>query len=251
VFSGPAIATFVHVRDASLYVSRCTISPLPVETVYQGELFPPVYYASAFWNDDGNSVIRFYRIDAGGTPVKEGTTPVSATNAFDVRLAPLGVSGVIQSVRDDDGDNEIELTVYEAARKSDNTVAADLVVRHSAEAAMSPDICSVPSTHAEGDYVVASTTPSAATCGCGRTAPAIGRSREGALPSHVTSRRGTEVGDIGCFDDPDGLQLDLGASDVVEEPGAVTEHDGNDVELQLVDQARCQVLLDEVCAAAE
>ncbi len=49
------------------------------------------------------------------------------------------------------------MTVYEAARKSDNTVAADLVVRHSAEAAMSPDICRVPSTHAEGDYVVAST----------------------------------------------------------------------------------------------
>jgi hypothetical protein len=137
--------------------SNVTISPLPVETVYQGELFPPVYYASAFWNDDGNSVIRFYRIDAGGTPVKEGTTPVSATNAFDVRLAPLGVSGVIQSVRDDDGDNEVELTVYEAARKSDNTVAADLVVRHSAEATMSPDMCRVPSTHAEGDYVVAST----------------------------------------------------------------------------------------------
>ncbi len=60
-----------------------------------------------------------------------------------------------------------------------------------------------------------------------------------------------EVGDIRCFDDPDGLQVDVGARDVVEEPGAVTEHDGNDVELQLVDQARCQVLLDDVCTAAE
>jgi hypothetical protein len=44
-----------------------------------------------------------------------------------------------------------------------------------------------------------------------------------------------EVSDVGRFDDADGLQLDVGARDVVEEPGAVAEHDGNDVELQLVD----------------
>lgn len=136
VYNGHRAVTAV-VADGHLIHDVWGADPSTGAITRLGELFPPVYCASAFWNDDGNSAIRFYRIDAGGTPVKEGTTPVSATNAFDVRLAPLGVSGVIQSVRDDDGENEVELTVYEAARKSDNTVAADLVVRHSAEATMS------------------------------------------------------------------------------------------------------------------
>jgi hypothetical protein len=43
-----------------------------------------------------------------------------------------------------------------------------------------------------------------------------------------------EVGNVGRFDDPDGLQLDVDAGEVVEEPGPVAEHDRNDVELELV-----------------
>lgn len=137
--------------------SNVAISPLPVETVAPGELFPPVYYASASWEDGGNASIRYYRIDAGGTPVKEGQATVSATSAYDVRVAPLGVSGVITSARDDDGDNEVELSVYEARRNADDTIASDFIVSHSAGVMWSPDLCRVPSAHAEGDYVLAST----------------------------------------------------------------------------------------------
>jgi hypothetical protein len=64
---------------------------------------------------------------------------------------------VITSARDDDGDNEVELSVYEARRNADNTIASDFIVSHSAGVTWSPDLCRVPSAHAEGDYVVAST----------------------------------------------------------------------------------------------
>lgn len=137
--------------------SNVAIAPLPVETVFEGELFPPVYYATAYWNDGGNAVVRFYRIDPTGMPVMEGATNVSATGAYDVRVASLGVSGVIHTARDDDGDGEVELTVYEAARQADNSIAPDRIAQHSAPETMAPDLCRVPSTHASGDYVVAST----------------------------------------------------------------------------------------------
>jgi len=136
--------------------TNLAIAPQPVETVYEGELFPPVYYSTALWSPGGSSRIRFYRIDPTGTPVNEGAVTATASAAHDVRVAPLGVAGLIQSVRDDDGDNEVELSVFEAARQADNSISPDRVSAHSAPATLSPDLCRVPSTHAEGDYVVAS-----------------------------------------------------------------------------------------------
>ena len=127
--------------------------------MFEGELFPPVYYATAFWNNGNFASIRFYRIDPNGTPVQEGIVTQTATDALDVRLAPLGVAGLIQSVRDEDGDNAVELTVFEAARQEDNSIVPDQVSAHDAPATLSPDLCRVPSTHAEGDYVVASLDP--------------------------------------------------------------------------------------------
>ena len=138
-------------------ITNVSIAPLPVETVYEGELFPPVYYSTVMWTEGVNATIRFYRVAPSGTPVLEGATTVSATNAYDARVAPLGVSGVMHTARDDDTDNEVELTVYEAARQTDNSIDADRIVQHSAGLTTSPDLCRVPSTHAEGDYVVAST----------------------------------------------------------------------------------------------
>jgi hypothetical protein len=82
----------------------------------------------------------------------------SASNAYDVGVASLGVSGIIQSVRDG-GSGQLELTVIEAARNGDNSITADAVAEHTGPAVAAPDICRVPSTHAEGDYVVASLDP--------------------------------------------------------------------------------------------
>jgi D-alanyl-D-alanine carboxypeptidase len=147
------------VEPTGIFNGKVALSPLPVETVSEGELFPPVYYATAFWNAGGFSSIRFYRIAPSGIPVNEGIATSTATDAFDVRVAPLGVAGVIQSVRDEDGDNAVELTVFEAARQEDNSIVPDLVSEHAAPATLSPDLCRVPSTHAEGDYIVASLDP--------------------------------------------------------------------------------------------
>jgi hypothetical protein len=51
------------------------------------------------------------------------------------------------------------------------------------------------------------------------------------------------VRDAGCPDRPDLLKLDLGAPEVVEEASAVPEQHRNDVELELVQEPRRQVLL--------
>src|SRR3954470_14661541 len=58
-----------------------------------------------------------------------------------------------------------------------------------------------------------------------------------------------EVGDAGRLDGPDLLELHLRAPEVVEEASTVAEHDRNDVELEFVQQSRCQVLPSDVGAA--
>jgi hypothetical protein len=46
----------------------------------------------------------------------------------------------------------------------------------------------------------------------------------------------------GSFDGPDLLELHFGVPEVVEEASTVAEQDRNDVELEFVQQSRCQVL---------
>src|SRR3977135_2158241 len=58
-----------------------------------------------------------------------------------------------------------------------------------------------------------------------------------------------EVGDAGRLDGPDLLELHLRVPEVVEEATAVAEQHGNDVELELVQQSCCQVLLSDLGAA--
>src|ERR671923_1265104 len=60
-----------------------------------------------------------------------------------------------------------------------------------------------------------------------------------------------EVRDAGRLDRPDLLKLDLGAPEVVEEASAVPEQHRNDVELELVQEPRRQVLLNDLGAAPE
>src|SRR5919198_616664 len=59
------------------------------------------------------------------------------------------------------------------------------------------------------------------------------------------------MGDAGRLDRPDLLKLDLGAPEVVEEASAVPEQHRNDVELELVQEPRRQVLLNDLGAAPE
>jgi hypothetical protein len=53
------------------------------------------------------------------------------------------------------------------------------------------------------------------------------------------------VGNAGRLDGPDLLELHLRVPEVVEEASTVAEHHRNDVELKLVQQSRCQVLLSD------
>src|ERR671931_379881 len=58
-----------------------------------------------------------------------------------------------------------------------------------------------------------------------------------------------EVRDAGRLDGPDLLELHLRVPEVVEEASTVAEQHWNNVELKLVQQSRCQVLLSDVAAA--
>ncbi len=51
------------------------------------------------------------------------------------------------------------------------------------------------------------------------------------------------MGDAGRLDGPDLLELHVPVPEVVEEASTVAEQQWNDVELELVKQSRCQVLL--------
>jgi D-alanyl-D-alanine carboxypeptidase len=144
-----ALGSLVEPGDRSGF----SIAPVAVEPL-DGELFQPVYYATGYKASTG-VYMRFYRIDAGGTPVLEAFPPTGVAVAQNVRLASLGKSGVLTAVRSSSGD--VGLSVWEARRKADNGIAAYKIVDHPAYGgASSLDLCRVASIHAEGDYLAAS-----------------------------------------------------------------------------------------------
>jgi hypothetical protein len=59
------------------------------------------------------------------------------------------------------------------------------------------------------------------------------------------------VRDTRRLDSSDLLELDLRSAKVVEEASAAAEQHGNDVELELVEEPRRQVLIDDLSAAPE
>ena len=132
---------------------RPEISSFFVNTL-DGELFPPVYYATAF-RSSGGAALRFYRIDAGGTPVLEETW--ASGTVEQVGVAPLGVAGVTYALRR--ADDSVELLALDARRNADNSISAEQVSQHSAPDAGSLELVRLPSEHAEGDYVTSVTEP--------------------------------------------------------------------------------------------
>jgi D-alanyl-D-alanine carboxypeptidase len=133
---------------------RPEISPFFVNTTSPGELFPPVYYATAV-RSGGVATARFYRINATGSPVLAETWSTDA--AEDVDVAPLGVGGVMYALRKADG--SVELRALDARRNANNTISADQLSQHEAPSAGSLELVRLPTTHAEGDYVTAATEP--------------------------------------------------------------------------------------------
>ena len=104
----------------------------------------------------GNAVIRFYRIDASGTPVDEGlATPGIAMD--EAALAPLGTGGLLAAILTPGG--SVELLAYDVFRNGNDSIADDIVSQHTGPDAGSLDLARVPSAHAEGDYVTAVTDP--------------------------------------------------------------------------------------------
>ena len=57
------------------------------------------------------------------------------------------------------------------------------------------------------------------------------------------------MGDAGRLDGPELLKLHLRIPEVVEQASTVAEQYRNDVQFELVQQSRCQVLLSDVGAA--
>ena len=153
-----AAGAITRLGETALNGIRVNLSTaaLPVEPVSAGELFPPAYYAVGFRDAGGTFALRFFRIAADGTPTSEATLGVPTLGAEEVRLEGLGVAGVIAATRDSAGD--VELTVFDAEREADNSIAPDIIAQHSAYgAATSLGMCESFSTQSEGDYVTSST----------------------------------------------------------------------------------------------
>ncbi len=131
------------------------ITPFYVNTTFEGELFPPVYYVTAF-RSSGNMAMRFYRIDASGDPVNAGVAS-TGIQIDDVGVAPLGIGGVMSALHSADG--TAQLIAWDALRNEDDTISPDQISRHTAPDARSLDLARVPSTHADGDYVTGVTDP--------------------------------------------------------------------------------------------
>lgn len=131
------------------------ISPFLVNRTFEGELFTPAYYATAF-RTVGELEIRFYRVGVDGGPVNAGVVN-TGIEAVDLGVAPLGVAGVMTAVRD--GENDVQLVAWDARRNANGSISPDQVSSHDAPHATSLDLAQVPSTHAEGDYVTAVTDP--------------------------------------------------------------------------------------------
>ena len=153
-----AAGAITRLGETALNGIRVNLSTaaLPVETVYAGELFPPAYYAVGYRAVGENLAMRIFRIAADGTPTEEGSAGLASVGAQDVRLEVLGVAGLIAAGRDSAGD--VDLTVLDAARQSDNSIDLDIVAEHPAfGGATSLGMCESFSTHSEGDYVTSST----------------------------------------------------------------------------------------------
>ncbi len=153
-----AAGAITRIGELALNGIRTNLSTaaLPVEPVFDGELFPPAYYAVGYRTVSGNLALRFFRIAADGTPTDEGGAGLASLGAETVRVEGLGVAGVIAASRDSAGD--VELTVFDAERQADNSIAPDVISQHSAYgSATSLGMCESFSTHSEGDYVTSST----------------------------------------------------------------------------------------------
>ena len=73
--------------------------------------------------------------------------------------------------------------------------------------------------------------------------------REGLAATRIISHPVLEVRDAGSPDGTDLLTLHLRVPEVVEEASAVAEQHWSNVELELVQQSRCQVLVRDLGAA--
>jgi D-alanyl-D-alanine carboxypeptidase len=131
-------------------------SPFFVDTTFEGELFPPAYYATAFRASNGDLAMRFYRIAASGDPVQAGSVG-TALATEEVGIAPLGIGGLLSAQRAADGG--VELIAWELRRNANSTISDFAISQHTALDAGSLDLARVPGTHADGDYVTAVTDP--------------------------------------------------------------------------------------------
>lgn len=139
--------------DENLERNALSIAPVAVDPVFDGELFPPTYYATGGQLPNGQATVRYYRIAGSGNPVHEGTSLTSWAIA-ETRVAPLGQSGVFGALR---RNGIVTLAVWEARRQPNNDIVPDLISEHEAPEASSLELCRLGTTHSEGDYVTGTT----------------------------------------------------------------------------------------------
>jgi hypothetical protein len=147
------------------YAEKIRIEAMPVERLNPSEFFKPSYYATAYRGSIGLLEIDYHSIatvnmGTPGNPIyppldRGGTAPTSEMPK-DFQLAGLGSSGLFVAGY---GLNGFERhTVWEGRREQNQVITPYLISENDSD----PDItslkmCSLETTHAEGDYAVAKT----------------------------------------------------------------------------------------------
>jgi len=157
----PVAGTIAAVGSFStgIAANRVSITAIPVEPrLPDDEIFAPVYFATAVRTDAGFLRIFYAGVDFDFSGFKDFTKRGDTTATTDVilerpSLVPFGSSGLVTAIKD--GGSKQKLIVWESRRNADDTITPYRIAEHQVPTfeSSSIEVCSVPTTHAEGDLV--------------------------------------------------------------------------------------------------
>jgi D-alanyl-D-alanine carboxypeptidase len=130
--------------------SQLSIVPAPVEAL-PDEVIVDKFYAIGFKRSNGGLGLVYARIGFDGMPGAFSSV-ATAGGVTGLELAPFGTSGLVTLARL--SDTSLKPIVWESRRNADGTVTALRISDHASTVkGNEPEICSAPTTRAEGDFI--------------------------------------------------------------------------------------------------
>jgi hypothetical protein len=157
----PLAGTIAAVGSFStgIVASSVSVTMAPVESrLPDDEIFAPAYFATAIRTDTGLLEILYSAVDFDFNGFKDFSKRGDTSVTTDLMLeppavVPFGTSGLVTAIRDDVGRQK--LIVWETRRNTDDTITPYRIAEHEVSTydSKSIEVCSIPTTHAEGDFV--------------------------------------------------------------------------------------------------